>query len=250
MSTVTMRLPRRSALDRRTAMRLARTEYGRFADALNSVGPAEWTLPTDCPGWDVRAMASHVLGMASLAASVREGGRQRKLALHGDGEFIDELTALQVRERQQMSGADIAAQFAEEGRRAARGRRRTPWFIRRRPMPVAQDVGGTPETWTIGFVNDVILTRDTWMHRVDLARATQRPFVSTADHDGVLVADVVAEWAGRHSADYDLTLTGAAGGTWSRGAGGEVITMDAVDFCRSLSGRAPQPGLLCVPVPF
>ncbi|MDX1382582.1 MAG: hypothetical protein R3190_03005, partial [Thermoanaerobaculia bacterium] len=42
---------------------------------------------------------------------------------------------------------------------------------------------------------DTILTRDTWMHRTDLAEATGRPLELTADHDGRIVADVVAEWA-------------------------------------------------------
>lgn len=36
------------------------------------------------------------------------------------------------------------------------------------------------------------------MHRIDISRATGRPLTLTADHDGVLVADVVHEWAGRH----------------------------------------------------
>jgi len=47
----------------------------------------------------------------------------------------------------------------------------------------------------------VILTRDPWMHRLDLAPATDMPLHLTADHDGVIVADVVAEWADRHGKD-------------------------------------------------
>ena len=39
----------------------------------------------------------------------------------------------------------------------------------------------------------------------------------TADHDGVLVADVVTEWAARHGQPCRLRLTGAAGGEWSFG---------------------------------
>jgi uncharacterized protein (TIGR03083 family) len=231
-------------------MRLARTEYQRFGEILRTLSPTDWSKPTNCQEWDVRALASHVLGMADMAASVREGARQRKLALNSDGVFIDELTALQVRERLDLTGAEITAQFAAVGSKAARGRRLAPWFIRRRPMPVTQDIDGIPEAWTVGFVNDVILTRDTWMHRVDVALATGKQLVLTADHDGVLVADVVAEWKARHGADFDLTLTGPAGGTWSHGTEGEVIRMDAAEFCRALSGRAPQPGLLRFSVPF
>jgi hypothetical protein len=93
------------------------------------------------------------------------------------------------------------------------------------------------------------------MHRLDLARATGRPPILTPDHDGVIVADVVAEWARRHGQPYRLNLTGPAGGSWSSGLGGEEIAIDAADFCRVVSGR-PGPdgdrpgGLLVTQVPF
>jgi uncharacterized cupin superfamily protein len=74
--------------------------------------------------------------------------------------------------------------------------------------------------------------------------------VLTADHDGRIVADVVAEWARAHGRPYRLTLTGPAGGTWSAGAGGAEVRLDAVEFCRVLSGRAEGTGLLAHAVPF
>ena len=116
-------------------------------------------------------------------------------------------------------------------------------------------VNGVPEAWSLGYLTDVILTRDPWMHRLDLARATGRDLVLTADHDGVIVADIVAEWARRHGRPYRLELTGPAGGSWSSGTGGEEIVMDAADFCRIVSGRpgpdGGQPwGLLATQVPF
>ena len=70
----------------------------------------------------------------------------------------------------------------------------------------------------------------------------------TPDHDGAIVADVVAEWAQRHGQPYRLTLTGPAGGDW--GTGGQAIEMDAVQFCRVLSGRGEGSGLLATEVPF
>ncbi|MGH3412574.1 MAG: hypothetical protein ACRDPH_05805 [Marmoricola sp.] len=72
---------------------------------------------------------------------------------------------------------------------------------------------------------------------------------ATAEHEGIIIDDVVAEWAGRHAATYDLELTGPAGGRWKHG-NGEHITMDAFEFCRALSGRAPAEGLLRTQVPF
>jgi hypothetical protein len=93
------------------------------------------------------------------------------------------------------------------------------------------------------------------MHRMDLARATGRDPVLTPDHDGVIVADIVAEWARRHRQPYRLELTGPAGGSWSSGTGGEAIVMDAADFCRVVSGRRGSDdgepwGLLTTQVPF
>ena len=71
---------------------------------------------------------------------------------------------------------------------------------------------------------DTILTRDVWMHRVDLCHATGHPMTVTAAHDGVIVADVVAEWAGRHGEPYRLTLTGPAGGNYRPASDGAVDT--------------------------
>ena len=138
--------------------------------------------------------------------------------------------------------------------RGGKGRGRVPGFVRRRRLPGAEVVNGVAETWSIGYLTDVILTRDPWMHRLDLARATDRDPVLTADHDGVIVADIVAEWARRHGQPYRLQLTGPAGGSWGSGMGDEIV-MDAADFCRVISGRpgdeAGHPwGLLATHIPF
>ena len=241
--------PRTPVLPREIAMRLAATEYQRFADLLRSLGPGDWGKQTECPGWDVRAMAAHALGMVEMAATIRETNRQLRLARSRGGLFIDALTALQVEECADMTPAEITVRFAARAPKATRARRRAPGFIRRRAMPVPQQVGGREEEWTIGYLIDVILTRDPWMHRADIVRATGADLVLTAGHDGVLVADVVAEWAARHGQPYTLHLTGPTGGTWSRG-GGPFIETDAVEFCRVLSGRGHADGLRAVQVPF
>ena len=168
---------------------------------------------------------------------------------------VDALTALQVAERQHLGAEELRAELHRVGPRAAKARGRIPGIVRRRRLPDPEVVNGLPETWSIGYASDVIFTRDSWMHRMDLARATGRDPVLTAEHDGVIVADIVAEWARRHGQPYRLELTGPAGGSWSCGTGGEEIVMDAADFCRVLSGRpgsdGGQPwGLLTTQVPF
>jgi len=241
---------RASTLDRPTLMRLAADEYGRFHTQLSGLSDADWVVPTECPGWDVRAMASHVLGAAEMAASIRVGLHQVRAAGKRGGLFIDALTALQVEERRGMSGGQVRDRLAVVGPRAARARRRAPGLVRRRTLPMPQQVGAGEESWTVGFLLDTILTRDVWMHRIDISRAVGHELLVDADHDGVIVSDVVTEWMGRHGQPCQVRLTGPAGGEWTVGEGGPHIEQDAIDFCRTLSGREQGEGLLSEQVPF
>jgi uncharacterized protein (TIGR03083 family) len=258
MTTTRAAAPRESKLPRELSMQLAATEYQRIAAAVAELASDDWARSTDCPGWTVRELVAHVVGMASMASSPLETRRQRKAAIarmrrpgHG-GPFIDALTAHQVELFEDRSPAELAALTATIGAKAAKGRKRAPGFIRRRTLPEPQIVDGQAEDWTLGYLVDTILTRDPWMHRIDLARATARPLTLTPDHDGQIVADVVAEWAARHRRPYHLTLTGPAGGFWSSGVADEAdhLNLDAVEFCRIVSGRGDGPGLLGVHVPF
>lgn len=245
-------------IPRPTAMRLAETEYQRIADAVDAIPPEGWTLPTDCAAWDVRQLVAHVVGMAKFASTPLEMARQTRAAKasrHDGQALIDAQTAVQVAERDHLGPAELRTDLRRIGPRAAAGRRRAPGFVRRMHLPEQQIVNGVPERWSLGYVTDVILTRDPWMHRLDLARATGQGPTLTTDHDGLIVADVVLEWARRHAQPYRLDLTGPAGGSWRSGAGGEEIEMDAADFCRVVGGR-PGPtgdrpsGLLTTQVPF
>ncbi len=242
--------PRTSTLDRTTLMQLAAAEYGHFATALEKLDSDDWSKPTECAGWDVRTMASHVLGMAEMAAFVPEGIRQMRAAKKRGGLFIDALTAVQVEKRVDLTPRQLIDRIRAVGPKAANGRRRIPALVRNRRLPIPQPVGDVDEDWTIGFLMDTILTRDTWMHRIDISRATGHSLELTVGHDDVLVADVVDEWARRHGKSCQLHLTGAAGGTWTFGDGGPGIDLDAIDFNRTLSGREPATDLLAVAVPY
>jgi uncharacterized protein (TIGR03083 family) len=142
-------------------MRLGATEYQRCAELLCSLEDRAWTLPTACPDWDVRQLAAHMLGMVEMAASIREGGRQRRAATVNGELDIDRLTALQVNERSEWTGPAISDRFAARARKAVTGRRMTPGFIRRRTM-IGGVINGVEEPWALGYLIDVILTRDPW----------------------------------------------------------------------------------------
>jgi hypothetical protein len=109
------------------------------------------------------------------------------------------------------------------------------------------------ETWLLGYLIDTIYLRDMWMHRMDVAHALNRPPELSSGHDGRIVADVVAEWGRRHGKPFVLDLSGAAGGTYSHDEdrqGTEHVSMDGVEFCRTLAGRRQGTGLLATVVPF
>lgn len=237
----------------REAMKLGGTEYQRFIDLLRDLTPDDWSKPTECVPWDVRAMVAHNIGNMSGNASMREMAHQmrtaNKRAKAGGTQMIDELTALQISERSSMTPRELVVTIEALAPRAVAGRRKTPGVLRK-----AVKVYAPPpyDRMTLGFLIDTVFTRDVWMHRVDICRATGKEMALTPDHDGRIVAAMVGDWAARHGKDYHLVLDGPAGGTFSQGADGERLHLDAVQFARILSGRdaAGASGLLATGVLF
>jgi uncharacterized protein (TIGR03083 family) len=229
---------------------LAAEENARFVALLASIAPEDWTRQTDCTEWDVRAMAGHVLAGFEADISMVEFARQawagRRAA--GNRPFIDGLTEVGVRKHAHLTSDEVLARLTELAHRAAAARSGTPALMRKLPLRFTLPDG--KETWRLGYLLDVIETRDVWMHRVDLARATGRELQLTPEHDGRIVADVVAEWARRHGRPFTLHLDGPAGGHFRSGDDGERMSLDAVEFCRLLSGRGTSEGLLSQLVPF
>jgi uncharacterized protein (TIGR03083 family) len=250
--TMTIRTPDPRALEQtmrhRDWMTAAEEEYRRLGALLAQLTDAEWRRPTDCPEWDVREMVAHLVGAAECTASVRELRRQQKVGrqLRPGEPDVDGMNAVQVRERADAEPGQLTADLADAGARGVRSRSRIPALVRAVPVPFGPPLGTRP----LGYLMDCIYTRDAWMHRIDIARATGREPVLTPDHDGRIVADVVAEWGRVHGQPYRLTLTGPAGGTWATTDHGEELALDAVEFCRILSGRASGHGLLAHAVQF
>jgi uncharacterized protein (TIGR03083 family) len=241
-------IPAVTPMRHRDWMAASGEEYRRIGRLLAGLTDEDWQRPTDCTEWDVRQLVAHLVGNAEMSASMREMRRQQKLGrrLRPDAPGIDGMTAVQVQERADVLPPQLVRDLADVADRAVKARGRIPAPVRAIPVPFGPPLGTRP----LGYLMGCIYTRDAWMHRIDLARATGRPVELTAEHDGRIVADVVAEWAGVHEQPYALTLTGPAGGTFLRGTDGEAITVDAVDFCRIVSGRASGTGLLASPVPF
>lgn len=237
------------------AMQLQGEELDRTLALLASLDEEGWAAPTDCPEWDVRRMYLHVLGACEAGARMRENVHQLRLARARrkrlGGPLEAALSGVQVLEREELGPAEIVARLVAIAPSTVRGRRRTPALVRNHAR-LAVD-GPVHERWTLGYLIDTIYLRDLWMHRVDAARATGLPLELSADHDGRIVADTVAEWARRHGRPFTLELGGPAGGTYVHepdSPDAERIATDAVEFCRTLAGRNSASGLLATVVPF
>jgi len=116
----------------------------RFLDLIRTLDDTDWAAPTDCPAWDVRAMATHNLGMAVMASSFREMVRQkheghqaRRAVFHRCADRTAGRGALN-----HDAGPDRGRPTPGSSRWAARGRRRRS--VRDGPRTDASD--GDPST--------------------------------------------------------------------------------------------------------
>jgi uncharacterized protein (TIGR03083 family) len=229
-------------------MDLAAEEYRRLDRLLRSLDAADWSLPTDCSEWDVQAMVAHLVGAAHGNARMRESVHQLRVGrrLRPGEAPVHGINAAQVSEREERSPSQLMDDLAFWGERGVRARRRLPAPIRAIPMPMGDPIGVAK----LGYLMDCIYTRDAWMHRVDISRATGRGLELTDDHDGRIIRDVADEWARIHGRPVRLVLSGPVSVELTYGDDVEELTVDAVEFCRVVSGRATGTGLMATPVPF
>jgi uncharacterized protein (TIGR03083 family) len=232
-------------------MAAAGEEYGRILGLLRDLPEECWDRATDCAGWAVRDVVAHLAGAAASTASPRELVRQAWLGRRSGrrGDLVDRMNEVQVSERRSLTPGALRDDLAAAARRGLATRGRIPAPVRAVRLPFGPPLGIRP----LGYLTGRIYTRDAWMHRIDLTRATGASLELSPDHDGAIVEDVVTEWAAAHGRAYDLRLTGPAGGCWRGGGGGEraaVVEIDAVEFARTVSGREVGVGLLSWHVPF
>lgn len=134
----------------------------------------------------------------------------------------------------------LIAELRSDGPAAVANRRQLPEALRSLQLPV-----GTGVRVPLQFFVDVILPRDMWMHRMEIALATGHPIVRTAEHEGRLTTLVMRDLARRlspHLAGRSVVyrLVGPDGGAFRYGDAAEtgaVIAMDTVDFHLLASGR-------------
>jgi uncharacterized protein (TIGR03083 family) len=221
------------------AWKLAAEELRRLLALLDTLGDDDWGKPTACTLWTVRDMAAHQAGAYASGTGYREMIRQYTAVLQPGRLAEDAINERQLAERAGRSPAELIAEIRGAGDAAAHN-----WaygFRLAKPLGMPHPAAG----WLgLRHLMLVVHSRDTWIHRLDICRATGRPFAQTPEHDGRIVALVVRDLAGRLSRALGgqaitLDLTGVAGGAWriGRGAPAAAVRMDALDFNIYASGR-------------
>jgi uncharacterized protein (TIGR03083 family) len=219
---------------------LAHTELGRFVALVEALGPDDWGRPTACTAWNVQQMLAHQAGAYAAGARARELLRQFGRPPKPGQLQEDAGNEVQLADRAGRSPAELIAELKATWPHAARRRARALPVVRLITLPRPDGPG-----LNVGHLFAVIHTRDTWMHRLDISRATGRPMQLTAEHDGRVVALVLRDLAqtlgpklGGQTVAFDLG--GAAGGRWRIGPAAEpaaTVQMDALDFNIYASGR-------------
>ena len=234
------------ALAHQEARAMATLELERFLALITSLSPEDWEKPTVCPLWNVQQMLAHVTGAAASYARwsefMRQGNPKVQRPYRASGlSTLDSLNQIQVDDRANATPAALIDELREVGPKAIATRAKLPALLRavRLPLP------GTGGIIPIGYLTDLIYTRDMWMHRLDICRATNRKMSMTAEHDGRIIALVVRDLAKKllphlRKASVVYTLTGPGGGVWKLGQEGSALTrieLDALDFTLLASGR-------------
>ncbi|HUG86291.1 MAG TPA: maleylpyruvate isomerase family mycothiol-dependent enzyme, partial [Euzebya sp.] len=251
----TLQPPTIPRITHRTAAEVATAAYDQLLDLLDRLEPHHWSAPTDCTGWDVAAIAGHLIGAGKGNASLLEGVRQQvrgvRHASAFDGNALDAVNGRQVADHADLTPAERVAALRAVAPRAVRGRTRLPRPVRAIRIPLGLDSGsalpGTQRSMSLGQLMEVVYTRDIWLHTVDIERATGVPADRGGDVDRRIIADAVADWLGLHRQPVYLHLTGPAGGAYTQGEGGPRITVDAIEWARTVSGRERGEGLLAQP---
>lgn len=229
------------------AYRVALVELQKFLELIESLNEGDWSKPTACPLWDVRQVVAHLAGAAEGYLSFKDFRRQaaskevKSYAAQGL-KGIDATNQLQVDDRKDRTPAELIAEIREITPRAIFNRHNLPGWLRAVPAPIP-GLGLV----RVAYLTDEIYTRDMWMHRLDICRATGREMGLDPTHDGRVVALVVRDLALRKGKKLfgqavTFQLTGPAGGRWLTGNSREsdaTVEMDALDFTLLSAGRLP-----------
>jgi len=155
-------------------------EWGAIAALGSELDAAEWSAPTECPGWTVRDVVSHMIG---TERSLLGDPAPPMPAVVGDHvrNPVGQSNEAWVHARRDAAGGDLLAEFsAVTGRRLAQ--------LRAWPASRFDEAGPSP----VGVVpyGEFMAVRvmDCWVHEQDVRQATGR-VVRAGGASGALAMD-------------------------------------------------------------
>ena len=220
-------------IGRREAIELAAAENAAFIAELKALPPAAWDGITDCDPWTVKDVAAHVLGWGELAMSWSEFRHQMAAALRGwRSNPVHAQNALQVEERAHLSPEDVVTRLEIALPALLRLRRRLS--LPGRLVPFYNPLLGVT---TLGFVADMIFTRDVLAHRIDVSISAGTE-ISVGPHDQRVLGDCIRHWTRITRASLRFELADPLGGNFVT-ADDPIATVrgTGMDIIRVFSGR-------------
>lgn len=228
------------------AMQMSTEELRRFQALVGSLSDADWSQSTACDLWTVKDIvahqAAHVRGFTSLGSFLGQlSPRLLRPYLKQGMSMLDAWNQSQVDLRRDATPAQLIAEINDHTTASLRGRDRIPAFVRSITLPAP----GLDQPRSMGYVFDLIYTRDMWMHRMDICVATGRTMTIDSDHDRRIVALIVRDLAekARHGLKGRgalLELTGPAGDSYHIGGQPSTeatVTLDVPTLALLTSGR-------------
>jgi uncharacterized protein (TIGR03083 family) len=227
------------------------SEIQAWQELLASIEGADWHRRTVCDEWDVADIAGHLIGQAEDVIKPWSFPRRfrKSKRVYPDKPRFDAHMMVQADEHRGTPPAELRALFDQVWGKATRTISRNPELIRR----ITMQADDSPRM-SLGYVQDILLARDLWMHRDDMCQALGRSF-DAGPYAEEIIAQVVYDleasgpfWGERPA--VVLELTGHGGGTYRLGRGEPVgsAAVDALAYMRTLSGRDDEPVVTGDPV--
>lgn len=224
------------ALTRIEANRLMSSQYHALLTTLRELPSGGWEAITDCDPWTVKDIVAHLVGWAEALTSFSQfrrqlfEGRRRTKEM---GNLLNAVNQVQVDDRASMTPDQLLERWEQVMPKFERLRRRAGAVGKILPFYEGSLIGFT----NVAYLANTIYTRDTFMHRVDISRATSKE-LHLGRREQRLIEDVLVDWATRTGAAARINLEGPAGGSYLVGTGSiATIEGDAVEMARVLAGR-------------
>ncbi|ONI72000.1 hypothetical protein BWI15_18055 [Kribbella sp. ALI-6-A] len=221
-------------------------EIAAWRDLMPTLTGDDWQRRTVCDAWDVADVVGHLCGQAEDVIRPWSFPRRYRKArrVYPGVVRLDAHMMVQADEHRGTPPDVLRERFDRLWTKATRTISRNPALLRRMTMSIE----GIPgfESIDLGYVQDILLARDLWMHRDDVCQALDRPF-DAGPYAEELIAQVIRDlmdgpfWGSRPAVIVELS--GQGGGVYQLGIGDPVATVrtDAVSYMRTVSGRDDKP---------